>query len=253
MKICVLSGRYPIQNHFLSSENHRVYCSHHDYTYINCNWPTTSKNRYLNKIHFLKYYITLFDLIFWIDDDAFFLDIDKSLDEFIPTGNNFLSICKSPSNKKITTVFSSGSFMISCSKGEEFVNAILESNLEKVKKWWKPEYGYFTNGDQDIMVYLYLTDDRFKGKIKLFDHNKFNSRIHDLEKEARIFLLHFTGSLNNKKRLYKSAQSKLAVGKLLLPDGAFKDYSIIDTSIIRYKLANVYYKLKNSLSQIIKH
>jgi hypothetical protein len=48
--------------------------------------------------------------------------------------------------------------MLKCSdKGGIFVDKVLNVNIDIVKKWWKHDYGFFTNGDQDAMVYLYMT------------------------------------------------------------------------------------------------
>jgi hypothetical protein len=98
---------------------------------------TPAKNVYLNKFYFIQHYIDLFDYIFWIDDDAFFLDIKKGLEEFIPANENIISICKSPSNKAIKAVLNSGAFMICCKTGKSFVDAVLSTDLMQVKSWWK--------------------------------------------------------------------------------------------------------------------
>src|SRR5262245_41615734 len=75
-RIAVVSGHYPASS-FEAFVNHRAYCSRHGYTYIFANWPTGERNRYLNKIRYIQAYHSLFDYIFWIDDDAFFLDLDR--------------------------------------------------------------------------------------------------------------------------------------------------------------------------------
>jgi len=247
MKICVLSGRYPATS-FLSSENHRIYCSYHGYYYINCNWPTQAQNPYLHKFNYIDHYLTLFDFVFWIDDDAFFLDVTKPLNCFIPEHNIFLSICHSPDNKKIKTVFSSGSFMISSSLiGKLFVRRVLETNLEVVKKWWTPEKGFFTNGDQDIMIYLYLTSSEFQNKIKFFNHHAFNSRLKDLIEGDRVFLIHITGTSNHKLKTYKKLQSFLNVDRTLLNIKLHNDFKVIDTKSIFYKLKVKAYTIKKFL------
>ncbi|MES2376909.1 MAG: hypothetical protein V4553_10035 [Bacteroidota bacterium] len=246
MKICVLSGRYPASD-YLSAENHRIYCSYHGYYYIHCNWPTPAKNPYLNKFYFLRHYIDLFDYIFWIDDDAFFLDLNKPLAEFIPSNGHVLSICKSPSNKIIKTFFSSGSFMIDCKQSKEFVNAVLDTDLAMVKNWWKPEYGFFTNGDQDIMVFLYLTKHEYQDRFEFFDYMAFNSRPTDVQSGLAVFLVHFTGSSKTKKIAYKKIQSILNVDGSLISDNFKNDYKVIDTHTLYYILKNLYYRVKRTL------
>lgn len=245
MKICVLSGHYPATE-YMSADNHRIYCSHHGYHYIHCNWPTPAKNVYLNKFYFIQHYIDLFDYIFWIDDDAFFLDIKKGLEEFIPANENIISICKSPSNKAIKTVLNSGSFMICCKTGKSFVDAVLSIDLMQVKSWWKPEYGLFTHSDQDIMVYLYLTHPDFHKKIKLYSHLKFNSRIADMRSGEKVFIIHLVGS-KHKTSTYKKLQTILNTDRSLINEQDKNGYKIIDPGKFLYILKRNYYRIRNLL------
>lgn len=242
--ICVLSGHYPASD-YLSAENHRIYCSYHGYHYIHCNWPTPAKITFLNKIYFLQHYIGLFDYIFWLDDDAFFLDMEKSLDDFIPANGNIISICRSPSNKILKTLFSSGSFMLDCKKGENFIDAVINTDLLQVKSWWKPEFGFFTGGDQDIMVYLYLTDPEFQHKFQLFDHMEFNSRVEDMEAGNKIFLIHITGTNSIKKKIYRKLQDKLNTDRSLINENSKNGYKVIDPSKLIYKLKMCYFRIMN--------
>jgi hypothetical protein len=82
-RVCILSGRFP-PTEFLSSWNHRAYANRHGYTYIHCNWPTLAKNRYMTKFCFIQEYVRHFDFIFWIDDDAFFINIERPLSLLAP-------------------------------------------------------------------------------------------------------------------------------------------------------------------------
>src|SRR4051794_22377744 len=155
--ICVVSGRYPASS-FDSYVNHRVYCDRHGYTYVYCNWPTRARNPYFNKLEYLRHYYRHFEFLFWIDDDAFFMDLDKSLEQYLPSSDQFLSICASPDYKKIHTYVSSGQFALRCSDvGRTFLDDVTRVDLDAVKRWWQPELGFFSNGDQDAMVYLLRT------------------------------------------------------------------------------------------------
>lgn len=203
-RICVLSGRYP-QSKFDSHINHKAYCDRHGYTYIYCNWPTGASNPYLNKIMYISAYIDHFDLVFWIDDDAFFIDLDKPLDPILPNGDSFLSICSSPDFKAMKTVVSSGQFAIRANEtGKCFLREILDVDLERVASWWRSDLGYFTRGDQDAIVYLTETDDRFSA-VEVHHYSIFNSRIDNLRAQEPVFILHLTGSEAEKKRAHKEA------------------------------------------------
>ena len=217
-RICVLSGRYPMSG-FSSIYNHRAYCNQHGYTYINCSWPTGERNPYLNKIAFIREYFDLFDHIFWIDDDAFFMNLEKPLTEFLAADNQFLSICASPTFKGLKTFFSSGQFDLRCSElGRGFLQAVMTIEDETVKNWWRDDYGFYTGGDQDRMVYLCNTEARFKDAFALRDYKQFNSRVANLfgEDPHEIFILHFTGSKRKKRTDYARVQKFLGRGPSLL-------------------------------------
>lgn len=239
-RICVLSGRYPASK-FESYLNHCVYCDYHQYTYIYCNWPTKTKNKYMNKIEYIKKYYRLFDYIFWIDDDAFFMNIEKSLDEFLPEKDIFLSICSSPDYKKIHTFISSGQFMLKCSeRGRKFIDAIQEVDLLKVKKWWDDSLGYFTNGDQDAIVYLLKENSEFKDHFEKFHHKKFNSRAEEILKEggvSNVFILHFTGTPVRKEEDYLKIQKFLKSSPSLVNASLTQNYNLVK------KKSNIYVRL----------
>lgn len=218
MNICILSGRFPATR-FASPANHRVYAHLHGYTYIHCNWPTVERNPYFNKLRFVQAYYRLFDYIFWIDDDAFFIDASRSLEPFLPPPGRFLTACQSPSHKTLKTPLSSGQFMLRCDEpGRRFIDQVLDVDLGEVARWWPDDLGFFTGGDQDAMAYVLMTDPSFEGGCELHEHHAFNSRLEDLERAAEeVFLLHFTGSERTKWRHYGAARKLLGTDLSLLP------------------------------------
>lgn len=218
-RICVVSGRHP-RTSFESDINHKFYCGLHGYCYIHCTWPTGAKNPYFNKIRYLKAYAPYFDYLFWIDDDAFFLDFEKSIDFLVPSGDEFMSICRSPDFKNIHTFISSGQFLLRCDDtGKNFLDAIEQVDLRVVSGWWREDLGFFSNGDQDAMIYLMQTDPRFSNFV-LHDYRRFNSRIENLENGESPFLIHFTGSAEKKAAALRRAQARLGRAPSLLPKSA---------------------------------
>lgn len=217
-RLCVLSGRFPPSG-FKSIWNHRAYCDRHGYTYINASWPCAPGNVYMRKFIFIREYIEFFDYVFWIDDDAFFIDLDIDLMRFAPGDGDIVSFCRSPSNKSQFTYLSSGQFLLNGGKqGAEFVDAVLGQSLEAVEQWWRPELGMFTDGDQDAIVYLLHEDSRFRDRAAFFDHHAFNSRIDDLiASRSSVFLLHFVGSHQRKYKDHAGAMQFLQSGPSLLP------------------------------------
>lgn len=216
-RIAVLSGRYP-QTSFASGINHKAYCRKNNYCYINASWPTGAQNPYYNKLNYIKEYYNYFDYIFWIDDDAFFIDMDFSIEDLIEDDKFFVA-CKSPSNKTLFTFLSSGQFLLRCDEvGKSFIDKVSNTDLQAVKLWWDSDrYGFFSNGDQDAMVYHLITNDNFKKRYSLYEHNHFNSRIKDLKLDINsVVLLHFTGTLKIKKKHYREAQAILGYGPELV-------------------------------------
>ena len=228
MKVCIVSGRYPISK-FNSAVNHKIYADKFGYTYINCNWPTKISNPYFNKINYLLSYVDLFDYLVWIDDDAFFYNFDKDIMDYKPIGDNIVSFCKSPDYKKLKTYISSGQFIMKCSDlAKEFLKETLIVDLKEVKKWWKPNLGYFSNGDQDAFVYLLLNNFKYKSKVAIYNYKNFNSRVDNLfgEDEHQPLVLHFTGTVEVKNSDYLKVQRHFNLNSSLVPEELLVNYSI---------------------------
>lgn len=230
MKIGIISGRFPATE-FGSAINHKIYADKFNYTYIHCNWPTKSKNPYLNKIHYILNYFDYFDYLIWLDDDAFFYDFEKDIMEFAPNNDSFISLCKSPSHKELRTFFSSGQFIIKCTQlSKSYLQDVVSTDIGMVKDWWTEDMGYFSNGDQDIMIYLFLTREKYKNRMKLYDYKCFNSRwenIFNIDIHKPL-ILHFTGSRDSKRKIYKEAQYVLNLHPSLVPNKNLKNYNKIN-------------------------
>ena len=213
--ILIVSGRYPATD-FSSAENHRAYANKHGFTYIHCPWPGTTANPYFNKIEYILEYMDKYDYIFWIDDDAFFIDFDFNIAELIPKHPHLITICSSPKHKNIWTYISSGQFLIkSDERTKKFMLDIMKTNLFTVEEWWdESKYGYYTDGDQDAMVYLSLN--KYKDIFDIQDSAIFNSRVEELSKYS-VNLLHITGTVKKKKKALKQACAILNRDKHLIP------------------------------------
>lgn len=228
MTTCIVSGRFP-ETEFKSYINHKVYADIYGYSYVHCNWPTYLKNNYLNKINYILTYLDFFDNIIWIDDDAFFFDFEKDIMDYAPKNNSFISLCKSPSHKELKTFFSSGQFIVKSNElSKQFFKDVLKIELSFVKDWWTNDLGYFTNGDQDIMIYLLLEHEVYKNKMDLYDYKCFNSRCENLfdVDVHKPLILHFTGRGKTKQRKYIKAQNSLNLHPSLVSNSILKSYNI---------------------------
>lgn len=207
--------------------NHKYYASKHNYHYIFDISPTLN-SPFKNKIEKILELLDLFEWVFWIDDDAFFLQYDKPLDQFIKGKEQYdLIFCKSPINEGNWTYLSSGNFFLkNTPKVKEFLTACLDTNLEQAKEAWDEEkFGLFTNGDQDVMVYLLQFDPRFNSELfhARYEYDKFNTReFHFKNKSNEHFLVHFTGTEKQQQTL--DFAKKFSLSAALIPAHAFNAY-----------------------------
>ena len=235
--VCILSGRYPASP-YDSPANHKIYADIFGYNYIHCNWPSPSENRYLNKVRYVLQYFDLFDYIIWIDDDAFFYDFEKDIMDYAPKGDKFISLCKSPDFKELKTYLSSGQFIVKTNDiARDLFEKMLVLSHDTVKEWWTPEMGYYTNGDQDLLIYLLLNDPTFKDGFDLHNYKSFNSRIENLfgTDPHDPLILHFTGKPEIKWEHYQKVQVKFSLHSSLAPITLARKYFLASNRPFRKK------------------
>ena len=226
-RIAIISGRYP-ESKFSAATNHKAYADRFNFSYIYCNWPTKNKNRYFNKIEYIKAYIDLFDYIFWIDDDAFFWNFEIDIRKFLPQDDHIFSACESPKYKEIFTFLSSGQFFLKNDPSSlNLLDQILKTPLSEVKSWWQDDLGYFTNGDQDLFVYLLKT--KYPNRFKLYPYKNFNSRVDNLRgiESHKPTVLHFTGSEEKKIKDYAWVQNEYGLRPSLVSNEVEALYNTI--------------------------
>ena len=188
----------------LAAANHQYYADKHGFCYINDIAPTEhgGYSYKLDKImKFLRH--DLFTWLFWIDDDGFFMQHNKPLTDFLDENPGpDLIFCESPVNtfegREIQTYISSGNFFIrNTPRSRNFIDTVRQVSLEEVKAWWnEDELGFYSSGDQDAMIYLLKTDERFSSNdfYTRLPYTAFNSRpFHFADQPDEQFLVHFTG------------------------------------------------------------
>jgi len=191
----VISGCTKVR--FDSQINHRQYCDRWRYEYAWDEKPRELKSPYDHKLY------SLLDLPidnkwwFWVDDDAFFTQIDTPLDSFVKKfgcRTQFV-FAKSPINPKGRwTYLSSGNFFFkSTKKVHQFLRTGLASDLVEIKEWWDADqFGMFTKGDQDKIVYQLQMQPKMNKRTKILPYDTFNFRPYHFEKSPdEHFLAHF--------------------------------------------------------------
>lgn len=182
--------------------NHARYAKEHGHEYIFDISPT-EHTHFTAKIEKIKKLLQYSEWLFWIDDDAYFVDFNKDIAEYIDD-NKELIFCASPKDSGVFTWLSSGNFFLKNTPAvHALLDACLTTDLNTVKEWWNPEtFGKFTNGDQDAIVYQMHHHQEWKSmtdKWSILPFQEFNSRPrHFLKAPDEHFLVHFVG---NKKHL----------------------------------------------------
>lgn len=205
LPILILSGADRLR--FPTMLNHKVYADTHGYRYRFDLTPSRGVNRpYFHKIAKIADALADADWIFWIDDDAAFTQLDVRLESIVPEMLNpelDVIFCKSPVNPEGGwTYLSSGNFLIRNSPGaRQLIANVGEELLPEIEKWWDGErFGMFTGGDQDILVYLIVTDPRFQKTTGRLEYQRFNTRpYHFSDRLTEHFLVHFTNQPDRSK------------------------------------------------------
>jgi hypothetical protein len=177
--------------------NHRIYADRLGVPYFFEMAPSRVARIYFHKLQVVEDFLGVGEWLFWIDDDAFFTDMEVDLRSFLAeAGDTDLVFCQSPINPKGGwTWMSSGQFFIRSSEPiRELIEAVRSTDLAEVRAWWQPDvHGLFTNGDQDAFVYQLLrADSPWRDRWVRLPWQAFNSRPYHYE--ARLdehFLCHF--------------------------------------------------------------
>ena len=134
---------------------------------------------------------------FWMDDDAFFMQLDTRLESFLTDVQRRTQMIfpKSPVNPKGGwTYLSSGNFFFRRTQAvHDFFEKALTLDLVMIREWWDADkYGMFTKGDQDKIVYALAHSWRMRRATRIIPYTTFNFRPYHFENSAdEHFLVHF--------------------------------------------------------------
>lgn len=204
MNILVLSGSDHVR--FPTMINQRAYADRHGYRYQFDIAPRAGRtNLYNHKLSAIADALPLAEWLFWLDDDAAFTQLGVSFEARVPElAREDLSaiFCASPVNPQGGwTHLSSGNFFIrNDSVGRSLITKALKTDLSFVQTWWNSEqFGMYTHGDQDALVYQIETDQSIRQRTAILEYKRFNTRPYHFECLTDHFLVHFTNLLNTTK------------------------------------------------------
>lgn len=193
----ILSGCDHVR--FPTMLNQRAYAREHNYRYRFDLGPYPDRhNTYFHKLDAIDDALVDTDWLFWIDDDAAFTQLEMRLEDIVPELNDptvAAIFCASPVNPQGGwTAISSGNFFIRNNQfGRRLIKNAKATDLSVVARWWDTEeLGMFTSGDQDALMYQIKTDRRLKGRIKVLEYERFNTRPYHYDWGSQHFLVHFT-------------------------------------------------------------
>ena len=233
MSVNILSGCTKLR--FNSHLNHACYAAKHGYGYRFDITPRKLASVFDHKIFSILDCPIDGNWYFWIDDDAFFTQFDRpftdlnlALDE-----SRMMIFPKSPINPLGGwTYLSSGNFFFrSTPETHAFFRRVLETDISAVKKWWNStQFGIFTNGDQDRIVYCLMQDKSMLELTDVVSWDIFNYRPYHFEMPSSHFLVHFAvpnvskeSALNEFKTRFQFADDSLIPSKFYRAD-TFKHF-----------------------------
>lgn len=201
--------------------NHQVYCERHGYEYLFDVTPYRLRSRYDQKLMAVLSNSERADWLMWLDDDAYIMNHSVSLDRFIPEERTTQFVfCNSPVNPNGEwTVLNSGVFfMRNSTEARNLLIEALETDIDDVKAWWRPDqFGLFTDGDQDKLIYVFAKHDLFGTAVQIVPFSEFNSRVyHYTDTYDQHFVCHFCGFTNKSKGL-QQLQRRFGLNSYLLP------------------------------------
>jgi len=182
---------------FESEANHRSYAAVHGYGYEFDSKPRQLKSPYDHKMYAILDQPIDNEWCFWVDDDAFFMQLDIPLESFLTNvaRRTEMIFPKSPVNPLGGwTSLSSGNFFFKRTQAvHDFFENALSLDLVMIQKWWDTDkYGMFTKGDQDKIVYARAHSLRIRRATRIIPYSTFNFRPYHFDKTAdEHFLVHF--------------------------------------------------------------
>ncbi len=221
--------------------NHAVYAARHDFRYVFDSTPAPVRSIYLHKVEVLRRHLATADWLFWVDDDAFFTNLDVDLRSFLPTDPRIeIVFCASPVNPEGGWTFMSAGqiFLRNTPRMAALLEAVLATDLSVVRAWWDPEVlGLFTRGDQDAFVYQLRRDGSpWADSWEARPWEQFNSRpYHYTERLDEQFICHFAvPGGKSKMELIEAFAGRLGTTNALLPETEIAAYK---TFVARSDLA----------------
>jgi hypothetical protein len=178
-------------------ENHNLYASYYNYDYKFYHCPN-HKTPYFIKIEKILESFEKHNQVLWMDDDAFFCDINWQAMSIFDITNKDMIVAESPRrNEGKTPLFNSGvMFFKKTTATIQLLKEVLEIGAIRNNNnfQWNSLWGAVVGGDQDTLIYL--TQTKYNDIIEILDQKKINARPCDFSKKSIYPIVHFAGVKN---------------------------------------------------------
>lgn len=213
--------------------NHRLYCDRWGFDYLFDASPFALKSPFdqktLSVLTNLKR--SKADWIFWIDDDAYFMDFEKDLCDFIDGADDVDFIfCRSPVNPKGQwSIINAGIYFIRNSENAiHMLEAIYAAPDDLVRDHWDADrHGMYTidGSDQEKFIYIFETMN-LMDRVQILPHVAFNARHYDFERQFDEHFICHLASHSDKSVPLNDMMTRFALDRYLRPTTALAtDYS----------------------------
>lgn len=218
MDICIVSGGTHVR--FPSAPNHAAFAARNGHAYRHDLTPYEGLLRpNFHKIRAVEAALHHHEWVMWMDDDAFFTDMDASFDRYLDPEAIFVA-CKSPITNGMWVYLNSGVFFLrSCPDSFAFLRDVQSTSKDVIDAWHDPErVGLYTHGEQIHIIYA-LLEQGWGRLARLHPHTAFNARPVDWEPGAPMNALpvvHFPGNHDDKAGAMAAFAARYGLDESLL-------------------------------------
>lgn len=212
--------------------NHARYCERHGYDYLFDATPYPLKTPFDQKLTCVLKSLKRFssEWLFWIDDDAYFMQMDRPLDQFVEVPDDvFMVICASPvtAGDGWSAINSGLFFLRNCEASADFIQSALDVNHKDVEQWWDKDVygnGYRAGGDQLRLFYIMEKRQLIGNKVSVVEATSFNARPYHFVKDFDDQFICHLANTEDKLAELKKMQARFNLNKYLLANDSADEF-----------------------------
>lgn len=205
MEYLIISGAD--NNRYNAKYNHQLYADRYNVLYKFCIVQNVIPSYFIKINLILEYFNQGYKNILWLDDDAFFVNLDWDFREVFYSYKKSFIVTRSPNKRKNLPLFNSGVMFIRNNyKTKKTLETCLHTSDETLLNNWNIEkYGNLVGNDQPRLIYN--TDKILKDDIEIIDFPGFNGRRKQFAFDTPI--VHFVSK--NKETNIRKFQEKTGI------------------------------------------